>query len=199
MSSRVVLIEGQRSQVEIIPDTDNLPEFFDSSVTPNHIESFEGFYNVLYRPLLEKESPVPVLSVTDGSDAKFSISKVEFVWSSNMTIFTPVVDEREVPIQIIDNNAKGYLVQHCGSEIYVNVRTHLEDKFARQLPPKQSSSSTNAVLSPMPGTVLSVSVKVGDKVHEGQELLVLEAMKMQNLIVSPHDGVIKKSYCNKRK
>jgi len=42
----------------------------------------------------------------------------------------------------------------------------------------------------MPGTILSVSVKQGDTVKKGQVLMVLEAMKMENEIVSPKDGVI---------
>jgi len=47
------------------------------------------------------------------------------------------------------------------------------------------------ILSPMPGTIIEVQVNLGDEVVEGQELLVLEAMKMENPIVSTIDGKIK--------
>ena len=47
------------------------------------------------------------------------------------------------------------------------------------------------ILSPMPGTIFQVHVKEGDDVVEGQELLVLEAMKMENPIVSTADGKVK--------
>lgn len=47
------------------------------------------------------------------------------------------------------------------------------------------------ILSPMPGTIIQVHVKEGDDVVEGQELLVLEAMKMENPIVSSAAGKIK--------
>lgn len=47
------------------------------------------------------------------------------------------------------------------------------------------------VVSPMPGTILSVSVTVGQKVKEGDIILILEAMKMENEIVAPCDGTIK--------
>jgi acetyl-CoA carboxylase biotin carboxyl carrier protein len=47
------------------------------------------------------------------------------------------------------------------------------------------------ILAPMPGTIFQVHVKPGDDVVEGQELLVLEAMKMENPIVSTADGKIK--------
>ncbi|MBU8848918.1 MAG: acetyl-CoA carboxylase biotin carboxyl carrier protein subunit [Desulfobacterales bacterium] len=46
------------------------------------------------------------------------------------------------------------------------------------------------ILSPMPGTIFQVHVKEGDDVVEGQELLVLEAMKMENPIVSTAAGKV---------
>ena len=42
----------------------------------------------------------------------------------------------------------------------------------------------------MPGTILSVKVKVGDAVKAGDTLCILEAMKMENEIVAPQDGTV---------
>ena len=47
------------------------------------------------------------------------------------------------------------------------------------------------VLSPMPGTVLSVKCAIGDAVKAGQVLFILEAMKMENEIVAPADGTVR--------
>ncbi|MBU1341411.1 MAG: biotin/lipoyl-binding protein [Proteobacteria bacterium] len=47
------------------------------------------------------------------------------------------------------------------------------------------------ILAPMPGTIFQVHVTEGDDVVEGQELLVLEAMKMENPIVSTAQGTVK--------
>ena len=47
------------------------------------------------------------------------------------------------------------------------------------------------VEAPLPGKVLGVSVKQGDKVTEGDEICIIEAMKMENPIISPVGGVIK--------
>ena len=47
-----------------------------------------------------------------------------------------------------------------------------------------------AVVAPLPGTVLSISVKEGDEVKRGQEVMVLDAMKMENSIVSDHKGKV---------
>ncbi|MCM1023641.1 MAG: biotin/lipoyl-binding protein [Prevotella sp.] len=47
-----------------------------------------------------------------------------------------------------------------------------------------------AVKAPMPGNILDVKVKAGDSVSEGQVLMILEAMKMENDIVSPKAGTV---------
>ncbi|MDA8124081.1 MAG: biotin/lipoyl-binding protein [Deltaproteobacteria bacterium] len=47
------------------------------------------------------------------------------------------------------------------------------------------------VKAPMPGKILEVLVKVGDQVKEDDELLMLEAMKMENPIYAPADGTVK--------
>ena len=50
--------------------------------------------------------------------------------------------------------------------------------------------SDGSILSPMPGKIVSVSVKAGDTVARGQTLLVLEAMKMEHAMTAPFDGVV---------
>ncbi len=54
-----------------------------------------------------------------------------------------------------------------------------------------SQGETGGVASPIAGTVLEVKVKVGDKVEQGQTLLVIEAMKMETAIAAPGAGQIK--------
>ncbi len=53
-----------------------------------------------------------------------------------------------------------------------------------------SGGDKNLVSAPIPGAIISISARPGDKVTQGQELCVLEAMKMKNAIRSPRDGVI---------
>ena len=53
------------------------------------------------------------------------------------------------------------------------------------------------VNAPMPGTILKVNVNNGDKVKAGQVLVVLEAMKMENEILSPKDGTVTQVLVNR--
>lgn len=51
--------------------------------------------------------------------------------------------------------------------------------------------SASAVKSPLPGIILDITCGVGDSVNKGQQIMVLEAMKMENAINADRDGVIK--------
>lgn len=56
----------------------------------------------------------------------------------------------------------------------------------------KSSSAVQFIKAPMPGLIINVSVNPGDEVKKGDTLLILEAMKMENVIKSPRDGKVKK-------
>tara|TARA_R110002072_G_scaffold87154_1_gene196893 strand:- start:320 stop:805 length:486 start_codon:yes stop_codon:yes gene_type:complete len=54
-----------------------------------------------------------------------------------------------------------------------------------------TAKNVNSIKAPMPGLILDINVKEGQEVKEDDNLLILEAMKMENSITSPRDGVIK--------
>jgi 3-methylcrotonyl-CoA carboxylase alpha subunit len=54
-----------------------------------------------------------------------------------------------------------------------------------------AAASDGAILSPMPGRIIAVHAAEGDRVAKGQKLLVLEAMKMEQQLLAPFDGVVK--------
>ena len=56
--------------------------------------------------------------------------------------------------------------------------------------PADAAGSGKAVTSPLPGVIIAVKVNVGDKVKAGQEVAVLEAMKMENSIEATQDGTV---------
>ena len=58
--------------------------------------------------------------------------------------------------------------------------------------PRNITKTTNmAIKAPLPGTIIQVLVKVGDKVTIGQKLLTMEAMKMENNVLSEKDGIVR--------
>ncbi|MEM9822459.1 MAG: biotin/lipoyl-containing protein [Bacteroidota bacterium] len=78
-----------------------------------------------------------------------------------------------------------------GKKFEVSIADHF-DRLVKQLGLSSGGSQkVNQVKAPMPGLVLSVAVKIGQEVKKGDGLLILEAMKMENIIKSVGDGVIK--------
>ena len=69
-------------------------------------------------------------------------------------------------------------------------KTLLTKKFENRT--KWEVPDDHMVKSQIPGTIVKISVKDGDKVKAGDKMLILEAMKMKNQILVPFDGVIKK-------
>lgn len=72
----------------------------------------------------------------------------------------------------------------------VKYKTLLNKKYSTRKPWKPAEPSL--VISIIPGTVGKIFVSEGDKVEEGDKLLILEAMKMKNIITVPYSGFIKK-------
>merc|ERR1719195_1487536 len=64
----------------------------------------------------------------------------------------------------------------------------------QKLPKPPKIDKTKFFRSPMPGTLMSVKIKAGDTIKEGQEVCVVEAMKMQNVFVAKKGGVVKGVY-----
>ena len=60
--------------------------------------------------------------------------------------------------------------------------------------PAAAAGTGNKITAPMPGKVISVKVSVGDSVKKGQELIMMEAMKMHNPVLAANDGVVEEIY-----
>lgn len=97
---------------------------------------------------------------------------------------------------IVDVEGATHSVEIVQGRVYVNGE---EQKFTIQKgkpriggKQKQAAAAKGAkVKPPMPGRIVSLDVKVGDRVKKGQGLLVLEAMKMQNEVTAPAEGLVK--------
>jgi pyruvate carboxylase subunit B len=72
----------------------------------------------------------------------------------------------------------------------VKYKTYLSKKFKSRK--KYEDKNPNKILAFIPGTIVDIMIKKGKKVNEGDVLLILEAMKMRNTVVAPHDGTVKR-------
>ncbi|MFQ3675289.1 MAG: sodium-extruding oxaloacetate decarboxylase subunit alpha [Endomicrobiia bacterium] len=89
-----------------------------------------------------------------------------------------------------------FVVEIDGEEFEVKVKPHKDSATITSTKEeiKKESDVKNGIFSPIQGMVVSLKVKIGDKVKKGDTLLVLESMKMQTEIHSDRDGVVKEIY-----
>ena len=101
------------------------------------------------------------------------------------------VNEKKIKGRV--NNQKNILtVFFNGTETNLNIFRKNTYKLYKILPKENINNKFKNILSPMPGKVTKVLVKEKDKVQEGDSLLILDAMKMENIIKSDFNGTIKK-------
>ncbi len=82
-------------------------------------------------------------------------------------------------------------VQHNGARLEALVLTPRQAELHKLMPYKPPPDLSRYLLSPMPGLLAGVAVQPGQKVRTGDRLAVIEAMKMENILVAARDGVVK--------
>ena len=85
----------------------------------------------------------------------------------------------------------GFRLIHAGAEAAVSVHSTRVAELAKYMPEVQSGENANELTAPIAGLVIDIPVEEGQEVKAGQELIVVEAMKMENVIHAERDVVIK--------
>ncbi|MCB0583735.1 MAG: biotin/lipoyl-binding protein [Phaeodactylibacter sp.] len=96
-----------------------------------------------------------------------------------------------VEILHTDFSAKTFSIKVNGTVYEVGLADQYDQLVARLGLAVVAQDQVREVRAPMPGLVLDISVEPGQQVRKGDPLLILEAMKMENVLKSPGDGVIK--------
>lgn len=77
-----------------------------------------------------------------------------------------------------------------GSNYEVSVKDKFDLLLEKMGMNDLSSTKVNEVKAPMPGLIFSINIKEGDEVKKGDAIMILEAMKMENVLKSPGDGIV---------
>jgi len=132
------------------------------------------------------------LSVRAGGDGfQVAAQTVASDWRPGETLFRGRIDGRPVAVQI-ERHGPRWRLRHGGAEIEAQVlRPHVAELWAR-MPVKQPPDLSRFLLSPMPGLLVKIAVDTGQEVKAGEELAVVEAMKMENVLRAERDGTVAK-------
>jgi len=83
-----------------------------------------------------------------------------------------------------------YRLTHMGTQLELQVMPRRAAELLKLMPHKAPPDTSRFLLSPMPGLLAEVAVKAGQEIKAGERLVVIEAMKMQNVILAERDAVV---------
>jgi biotin carboxyl carrier protein len=103
-------------------------------------------------------------------------------------VYSLLVDGRSFEVRVV-HTGNGIEVTRHGATVPVEVRHPLE-KLLQATQRAATGKGGEIITAPMPGLVVAIRVKPGDRVAPGQSVAVVEAMKMQNELIARRGGVV---------
>ncbi|MFO1431334.1 MAG: acetyl/propionyl/methylcrotonyl-CoA carboxylase subunit alpha [Candidatus Competibacteraceae bacterium] len=137
--------------------------------------------------------PIVVRPATGGYDVEYGgeTYEVRSDWQFGEPLFEGTINGTEICMQVERRNLI-YRLFHWGSQVDVIVMTPEAVRLLSLMPVKVPPDLSKYLLSPMPGLLSKVLVQVGDEVKAGQDLAVVEAMKMENVLRAEQDAKVAK-------
>ncbi|HQA09910.1 biotin/lipoyl-containing protein, partial [Zoogloea sp.] len=112
-------------------------------------------------------------------------------WKLGESLFNGTCNGEEFTLQVERHKIK-YSIFHWGTRADFMVMSARAAELLALMPEKLPPDLSKFLLSPMPGLLREVSVKVGQEVKAGEKLAVIEAMKMENILKAEQDCKVKK-------
>jgi len=141
----------------------------------------------------DEQHAISVVPMEGGHDVIYDgkTYAVRSNWEFGQHLFTGTINGEEVFVQVERNN-QVYRLSRGGSQSDVIVLNPRAAELHKLMPHKEPPDMSGHLIAPMPGLLVSVAVQEGDEVKAGDELAVLEAMKMENALRAERNGVVAK-------
>ncbi len=129
----------------------------------------------------------------DGVDFSFDIVEI------SKNCYHMIKDNKSYNIELvkIDFENKSFVVKVNNEKHELKVYDEFDLLLKKMGYKDELDKKVNNILAPMPGLVLDILVEKGSKINKDDNILVLEAMKMENILKSPIDGIVKNINCKK--
>ena len=112
-------------------------------------------------------------------------------WALGEPLFEAEINGQQVTVQV-ERSGSGYRLFYRGAEVNALVLSPKAAELNKLMLEKAPVDLSRFLLSPMPGLLVKLAVKEGDQVKAGEELAVVEAMKMENSLRAINDGIVAK-------
>ena len=144
----------------------------------------------------EKDVPVGVAMSASGWQVNVDgeTYALNTNWRPGQLLFSAELDGTEHSVQV-DRDGMNWRLTHRGRIVALKVLSPRMAELQKLMPEKVAPDMSRYLLSPMPGLLMRMSVATGDEVKAGQELAVIEAMKMENVLLAERDAVVKEVRC----
>lgn len=132
------------------------------------------------------------INFPDGNEAL--INEEVFIYNLtklNGSTYKFTIKNKSYLISALKNGSSGYNITLNGQVIETKVLSALQEKAANLMEAKHPGHSATILKSPMPGMIIKIRKEAGEEIEQGDSLLILEAMKMENDIRAPVSGRIK--------
>lgn len=139
--------------------------------------------------------PVLIKQVPDGYNIRYGTRRITIRsnWALGSHLFTAIISGEKVNVKIVDIPT-GYRLTHSGITVNTYVRSPRMSELEALMPLRNETADMVELCAPLSGQIIAINVKVGDEVTIGQDLIVLTAMKMENVISSERSGKITKIF-----
>eukprot|EP00008_Paramoeba_atlantica_P010577 CAMPEP_0201491700 /NCGR_PEP_ID=MMETSP0151_2-20130828/30868_1 /ASSEMBLY_ACC=CAM_ASM_000257 /TAXON_ID=200890 /ORGANISM="Paramoeba atlantica, Strain 621/1 / CCAP 1560/9" /LENGTH=706 /DNA_ID=CAMNT_0047878181 /DNA_START=243 /DNA_END=2363 /DNA_ORIENTATION=- len=195
---RVLRNETVTDQIESFKPTQNLKVVLQIGVDKSNLSDKSQTVSIscdYFDPLSAAGDGECIVDFLDESGDVTESVNVCWDWRDSIIMNTQVSydngDEEDVFVHMNEEKSTGFTVAYQGLEYDIRCLTPLQHDLGQHMIPKEAPDLSKFTLSPMPGRVISCFLKPGQTVEEGDKVLILEAMKMQNIIRAEKKGVVK--------
>jgi len=131
------------------------------------------------------------VTFVDDKGVRGNTVEIISAWGPGDPVWSGQVGDKKLSVQVRPA-LNGYTLAYRGINATAYVYTPREAELAALMPEKVAADMSKYLLCPMPGLVKAVLVAEGAKVQAGDNLAVVEAMKMENILKAERDGEVKK-------
>jgi propionyl-CoA carboxylase alpha chain len=139
-----------------------------------------------------QQSPVEIRPVDGGHEVVYENKSFIVLsdWQFGQPLCRGTINGQSFCIQVERRNMH-YRLFHWGSQLDIMVLTARAAELLACMPIKEPPDMSRYLLSPMPGLLTQLKVQPGSQVRSGQDLAVVEAMKMENVLLAERDGKVR--------
>ena len=141
---------------------------------------------------IDSESyPVIIKPVTNGYNIRYERNRiyVRSNWIIGATLFRGQVNNKNVNVRI-ESILNNYKLTYAGREVIASIRSPRVAELEQFMPTTNKNKAQPILTAPLSGMIVKIFVKPGEEVKAGQKLLIIEAMKMENVICAEHTSKI---------